>query len=69
MLVCCIYVPLTREVVELMQGLHDDRDERQVELSNVGSDLRITVARISIMAAHQGVDSTYCFFMKEENPE
>lgn len=36
----------TGEVVELVQRLHDDRDERQVELSHVGSDLRLSVARV-----------------------
>lgn len=56
------------EVVELMQGLHDDGDEGQVELSDVGSDLRVPVPRVCIMAAQQGVNSTNGFFMKEENP-
>lgn len=37
---------LTREIVELMQRLHDDGDEGQVELGNVGSDLRVIVARV-----------------------
>lgn len=60
--------PLTREVVELMQSLHDDRDERQVELSNMTSDLRVPVATVCIMAAQQGVNSTDRFFMEEENP-
>lgn len=59
---------LTGEVVELMQRLHDDGDEGQVELSDVGSDLRVDVARVCIMAAEQGVNSTNGLFMKEENP-
>lgn len=63
-----MHVLLTGEVVELMQRLHDDGDEGQVELSNVGSDLRLTVARVCIMAAEQGVNSTNGLFMKEENP-
>lgn len=58
---------LTREIVELMQRLHDDGNEGQVELSNVGSDLRVIVARVCIMAAQQGVNSTYGLFMKKEN--
>lgn len=61
-------VLLTTEVVELMQCLHDDGDERQVELSEVGSDLRVLVARVCIMAAQQGVNSTDSLFMEEENP-
>lgn len=59
---------LTREVVELMQRLHDDRDQGQVELSYVGSDLRVLVARVCIVATQQGVNSTDGFFMKEKNP-
>lgn len=59
---------LTREVVELMQRLHDDGDEGQVELSDVRSDLRVSVARVCIMAAQQRVNSTNGLFMKEENP-
>lgn len=54
--------------MELLQRVHDDGDEGQVELSNVGSDLRVSVARVSIMAAQQGVNSTDGLFMKEENP-
>lgn len=57
---------LTREIVQLMQRLHDDGNEGQVELSNVGSDLRVTVARVCIMAAQQGVNCTYGLFMKKE---
>lgn len=34
----------------------------------MGSDLRLTVARVCIMAAEQGVNSTNGLFMKEENP-
>lgn len=60
---------LTAEVVELMQRLHDDGDERQVELSQVSSDLRVLVARVCIVAAQQGVNSTDGLFMEEENPE
>lgn len=37
---------LTGEVVELMQRLHDDGDEWQIELSHMGSDLRLDVARV-----------------------
>lgn len=51
-----------------MQRLHDDWDERQVELSHVGSDLRVPVARVCIVATQQGVNGTNGFFMKEENP-
>lgn len=58
---------LTREIVELMQRLHDDGNEGQVELSNVGSDLRVIVARVCIVAAQQGVNGTNGLFMKEEN--
>lgn len=54
--------------MELMQRLHDDGDEGQVELSDVGSDLRLTVAGVCIMAAEQGVNRTNGLFMKEENP-
>lgn len=50
-----------------MQCLHDDGDEGQVELSDVGSDLWVRVARVCIMAAQQGVNSTNGLFMKEEN--
>lgn len=54
--------------MELMQRLHDDGDEGQVELSDVGSDLRVSVARVCIMAAQQGVNGTDGLFMKEKNP-
>ena len=54
--------------MELMQRLHDDGDERQVELSDVGSDLRVVVARVCVMAAQQGVDCANGLFMEEENP-
>ena len=54
--------------MELMQRLHDDGDEGQVELSDVGSDLRVSVTRVCIMAAQQGVNGTNGLFMKEENP-
>lgn len=64
----CVCVVLTSEVVELMQRLHDDGDEGQVELSDVGSDLRVSVSRVCIMAAQQGVNGTNGLFMKEENP-
>lgn len=64
----CICFPLTREVVELMQCLHDDGDERQVELGNMGFNLRVSITRVCVMAAQQGVDSTNGLFMKEENP-
>lgn len=37
---------LTGEIVELMQCLHDDGNERQVELSHMGSDLRVSIARV-----------------------
>ena len=63
-----IYVVLTREVVELMERLHDDGDEWQVELSDVGSDLRVGVTGVCIMAAQQGVNSTNGLFMKEKHP-
>lgn len=32
--------------MELMQRLHDDGDEWQVELSHMGSDLRFSEARV-----------------------
>ena len=64
----CIFFLLTWEVVKMMQRLHDDGDEGQVELSYMGSDLRVTVARVCIMAAEQGVNGTNGLFMKEENP-
>lgn len=64
----CRCVLLTGEVVELMQRLHDDGDEGQVQLSDVGSDLRLAVAWVCIVAAEQGVDCTNGLFMKEENP-
>lgn len=51
-----------------MQRLHDDVDEGQVELGNVGSDLRVPVARVCIMATQQGVNCTDGLFMKEEHP-
>lgn len=63
-----VNVVLTREVVELRKRVHDDGDERQVELSDVGSDLRVGVTKVCIVAAQQGVDSTDGLFMKEENP-
>lgn len=53
--------------MELMQGLHDDGDERQVELSDLGSDLWVSVARVSVVAAQQGVNSTDGLFVKEEH--
>lgn len=59
---------LTREVVELIQCLHNDGNEGQVQLSNVGSDLGIPIARVCIVAAQQGVNSANSLFMKEENP-
>lgn len=68
MLANCKYVLLTGEVIELIQCLHNNGNERKIELSNMGSDLRITVARVCIMAAQQGVNSTNCLFMKEKNP-
>lgn len=34
----------------------------------MGSDLWVSVARVCIMAAQQGVNSTNGLFMKEENP-
>lgn len=37
---------LTGEIVELMQRLHDDGNEGQVELSYMGSDLRVSIARV-----------------------
>ena len=55
--------------MELLQCLHDDGDEGQVELSNVGSDLRVSIARVCIMAAQQGVNGTNGLFMEEENAE
>lgn len=58
---------LTRKIVELIERLHDDGNEGQVELSNVGSDLRVHVSRVCIMAAQLGVNGTNGLFMKEEN--
>lgn len=58
---------LTCEVVQLIQDLHDNWNKGQVELSNMGPDLRVLVARICIMAAQQGVYRTNGFFMEEEN--
>lgn len=54
---------LTAEVMELMQRLQDDGDERQVQLSNVGFDLRVFVTKIRVMAAQEGVNSTDGLFM------
>lgn len=54
---------LTGEVIELMQRLQDDGDERQVQLSNLGFDLRVFVTRIRIMAAQERVNSTDGLFM------
>lgn len=59
---------LTGEVVELLQRLHDDGDEGQVELGDVGPDLRVSVAGVCVVAAQQGVDGADGFFMEEENP-
>lgn len=53
--------------MELMQGFHDNGKQGQVKLGNVGSDLRVCVARVGIMAAQQGVNGTYGLFMKKEN--
>lgn len=58
---------LTREIIELIQCLHDNCNQGQVELGNVSPDLRVLVARICIMAAQQGVHSTNGFFVEEEN--
>ena len=59
---------LTGEVVELGQRLHDDEDERQVELSDVRPDLGVGVAGVGVMAAQQGVDGADGFLVEEEDP-
>lgn len=51
----------------MIQCLHDNWNEGQVELGNVSPDLRVLIARICIMAAQQGVYSTNGFFVEEEN--
>lgn len=53
--------------MELMQRLHDDGDEWQVELSHMGSDLRFSEARVWIMAAQQGVYGADGLFVEEEH--
>lgn len=58
---------LTWEVIKLIQYLHDNWNKGQVELSNMGPDLKVLVAKICIMAAQQGVYRTNGFFMEEEN--
>lgn len=54
--------------MQVMQSLHNDGKQGQVELSNMSSDLRISVARVCIMTAHQGVNCTDGLFMEEEDP-
>lgn len=61
-------VLLTCEVMELGQGVHDDGDEGQVELGDVGSHLGVRVARVRIMTAHQRVDCTDGLLMQEKHP-